>query len=227
MCRPPPIIRRITSYPRTRAAELSVRYCNGIASLHLPLDLPLDLAQRPARLCALQRLHAEHVTQCLPNDELDHGVRPEPEPLGRKALGSAEGRDYDEIACNQRQSEEAIRRQSTTLTWKRQSRGNQEAINDTHLEEAIKRQSGGNQRHSLGRGRVDLACARWRSCSRTSPSTCLMRKAIRCHQRSSEVIRCHQRSSEVIRGHQRSSEVIRDHQRSSEVIRGHQRSSEE
>ena len=147
VCRPPPIIRRITSYPRTRAAELSVRYCNGIASLHLPLDLPLDLAQRPARLCALQRLHAEHVTQCLPNDELDHGVRPEPEPLGRKALGSAEGRDYDEIACNQRQSEEAIRRQSTTLTWKRQSRGNQEAIkrpsrgnqeaiNDTHLEEA-------------------------------------------------------------------------------------------
>ena len=71
----PPIIRRITSYPRTRAAELSERYCNGIASLDLPLDLPLDLAQRPARLCALQRLHAEHVTQRLPNNELDHGVR--------------------------------------------------------------------------------------------------------------------------------------------------------
>ena len=157
----PPIIRRITSLivsARTRAAELSVRYCNGIASHDRPSRSPSR--SRPAasaivrattvacRTChavppkqrigprrTLQRLHAEHVTQCLPNDELDHGVRPEPEPLGRKALGSAEGRDYDEIACNQRQSEEAIRRQLTTLTWKRQSRGNQEAV---------KRQSGGN-----------------------------------------------------------------------------------
>ena len=53
--------------------------------------------------------------------------------------------------------------------------------------------------------------------------THLMRKAIRGHQRQSEVIK---RSSEVIRGHQRSSSrthsvamVIRGHQRQSEVIK--------
>jgi hypothetical protein len=64
-----------------------------------------------------------------------------------------------------------------------------------------------------------------------APPKYLMRKAIRCHQRSSEVIRGHQgllvpdergnqRPSRVaIRGNQRQSEAIRGNQRQSEVIK--------
>ena len=61
---------------------------------------------------------------------------------------------------------------------------------------------------------------------------CLMRVAIRGHQRSSACIKAHQRPSVVIsvhqspsafiRGHQWSSVVISGHQWQSEVIRGHQ-----
>ena len=99
VCRPPPIIRRITSYPRTRAAEFErTVFGNGIRISRSPSRSPSR--SRPAasaivrattvacRTChavppkqrigprrTLQRLHAEHVTQCLPNNELDHGVR--------------------------------------------------------------------------------------------------------------------------------------------------------
>ena len=62
---------------------------------------------------------------------------------------------------------------------------------------------------------------------------CLMRVAIRGHQRSSACIKAHQRPSVVIsvhqspsafiRGHQWSSVVISGHQWQSEVIRGHQK----
>jgi hypothetical protein len=75
--------------------------------------------------------------------------------------------------------------------------------------------------------------------------SCLMREAIRGHQKPSEAIRGHQRPSQATRGHQRPSEAIRDgvgttawsrlptpissassNQRPSEAIRGRQRPSE-
>ena len=55
---------------------------------------------------------------------------------------------------------------------------------------------------------------------------CLMRVAIRGHQRPSVAIRGHQRPSVAISGHQRPSVAIRGHQWSSACIKAHQRSSE-
>ena len=49
-------------------------------------------------------------------------------------------------------------------------------------------------------------------------STCLMREAIRGHQRPSEAIRGHQRPSEAVHLVGGSSEVISGHQRSSEAV---------